>query len=220
MEEQKVLYINLDSRPDRKTHILNELSKIGVSDPLRFAALQMKNGAIGCTMSHIKCLEMAKQEKWEHVMICEDDAVFSDPHTLLQCMRHFRENMKHEKWDVLLIGANNVPPYVKICDHYIRVSNAQTTTCYIVNSHYYDTLISNFREGVLCLMKEPYNKKKYALDIHWKSLQKIHQWFLLIPLTVYQKEDYSNIEERHVDYKSLMLDLDKPWLFKKREWMA
>lgn len=216
---ENVLYINLDTRPDREIHILQELSKIGITLPHRFPAIKMQNGAIGCTMSHIKCLEMAKSKQWSQVMICEDDAVFSNPDVLIRSMHEFQQDMQRQssptQWDVVLIGANNVPPYHKISDHYVRVSNAQTTTCYIVNEHYYDTLIDNFRSGVLRLMKQPSNKRNYAIDIYWKSLQPIHKWYLLIPLTVYQKEDFSNIEDRVVNYKSLMLDLDKPWLFAK-----
>jgi hypothetical protein len=76
-------------------------------------------------------------------------------------------------------------------------------------------LIRNFREGVSKLLRDPTNKRELAIDIYWKPLQIIDRWYLLVPLTVYQKEDYSNIEERAVDYKHLMLDIDKPWLFQR-----
>jgi hypothetical protein len=147
-------------------------------------------------------------------MICEDDAIFSQPDILISSMGKFMESQI--AWDVLLIGANNVPPYEKIGDFCVRVSNAQTTTCYIVSSHYYETLIRNFREGVAKLLRDPTNKREWAIDIYWKQLQIIDKWYLLVPLTVYQKEDYSDIEERSVDYRHLMLDIDKPWLFQRQ----
>jgi hypothetical protein len=36
---------------------------------------------------------------------------------------------------------------------------------------------------------------------------------MLFPFTVVQIEGYSDIENREVDYRGLMLDVDKPWLF-------
>ena len=210
-----VLYINLNHRIDRNQHILLELAKLGIKKPGRFNAIKMQNGAIGCTMSHIKCLEMAKEHGWPYVMICEDDAVFSQPDILLDSARKFLES--NIDWDVLLIGANNVPPYDTIPGGFcIKVNNAQTTTCYIVKQHYYDALIQNMREGVAKFIKNPELKKECAIDIYWKRLQPIGKWYLLTPLTVYQKEDYSDIENRTVDYRHLMLDIDKHWLFQKR----
>ena len=53
-----VLFINLDSRTDRRTHFESQFFKIGFH-PQRFAAIQKARGAIGCSMSHIACMEMA-----------------------------------------------------------------------------------------------------------------------------------------------------------------
>jgi hypothetical protein len=39
---------------------------------------------------------------------------------------------------------------------------------------------------------------------------------MLFPFTVVQCESYSDIEEKIVDYRGLMLDADKPWLFMRR----
>ena len=66
------LYINLTTRPDRKVHIEGQLRGIGLN-PTRFNAIKLKNGRIGCSMSHLKCLQIAKNNNWPYVMICEDD---------------------------------------------------------------------------------------------------------------------------------------------------
>lgn len=36
---------------------------------------------------------------------------------------------------------------------------------------------------------------------------------MIVPLTVVQCDGYSDIENRMVDYRGLMLDKDKKWLF-------
>jgi glycosyl transferase family 25 len=71
-----VMYINLDIRPDRDDHVNRELKKIGVNEPHRFPAIKLENGALGCSMSHLKIIEEAKKNKLDHVLIVEDDIAF------------------------------------------------------------------------------------------------------------------------------------------------
>lgn len=212
---QYIFYINLDERTDRLKHVQSEMAKLGVSGE-RVRAIKMPDGAIGCTMSHIKCLELAKERGWPHVFICEDDIFFLKPDLLKSNLLKFSEN-KSIDWDVVIVGGNNCPPYKCISDYCIKVSNNQTTTGYIVKSHYYDTLIHNFRQSARHLLKEPSKRKLYALDIYWKSLQQNGNWYMITPPTVVQMDDFSNIEGRYVSYSGLMLDLDKEWLVKKRQ---
>ena len=78
---QHTFYINLESRKDRLEEVQVELSKIGVVGE-RFNAIETKTGSIGCTMSHIRCLELAKERCYEQIFICEDDICFLDPEFL------------------------------------------------------------------------------------------------------------------------------------------
>jgi hypothetical protein len=211
-----ILYINLDSRPDRLKHVQNEMNKLGVIGE-RVVAIKMPDGAVGCTMSHIKCLELAKARGWTHVFICEDDILFLNPGVLKENLLKFSEN-KEIDWDVVIIGGNNCPPYERIADYCIKVYNNQTTTGYIVKSHYYDTLIANFRESAKYLLREPAKRKQYAIDIYWKRLQTGGKWYMITPPTVVQADSYSDIEGRKVNYSGLMLDLDKEWLVTKQQF--
>jgi GR25 family glycosyltransferase involved in LPS biosynthesis len=199
-------YINLDSRPDRKIHVEEQLKLIGIN-AIRFNAIKLPNGALGCSMSHLKCLETAKLHKWSHLLIVEDDIKFIYPELLKNQLNSFLKN--HKSWDVVLIGGNNVPPYTKVDDTCIKVSSCQTTTGYLVNGHYYDKLIENFRTGIKKLISFPDQHRIYAIDKFWFALQKQDSWYLIIPLTVTQREDYSDIEKRPTNYSHVMLDLDK-----------
>lgn len=204
-------FINLEQRPDRLEHATSEFKKMKIN-PVRVNAVKTKNGAVGCTLSHIKCLEMAKKADYDYVFICEDDITFLQPFVLKNHLEVFASHTELE-WDVCIIGGNNVPPYRQVSEFFVQVFNCQTTTGYIAKKHYYDTLISNFRESVKNLMKEPDNKKMYALDIYWKRLQQEGKWFMIIPPTVTQYENFSDIEERDTNYDHLMLDMNKDWLF-------
>ena len=210
-----ILYINLDGRPDRLKHVQNEMDKMQIIGE-RVAAIKMPDGAVGCTMSHIKCLELAKTRGWPYVFICEDDILFLNPDVLKENLLKFSENREID-WDVVIIGGNNCPPYERIADYCIRVYNCQTTTGYIVKSHYYDSVIANFRESASNLLREPSKRKMLALDIYWKRLQNSGKWYMITPPTVVQVDNYSDIEGRKVNYSGLMLDLDKEWLFKKHK---
>ena len=206
-------YINLASRPDRKQHVEVQLNLIGINAD-RFNAIKLPNGALGCSMSHLKCLEIAKENSWPHLLIVEDDIKFLDPELLKSQLNKFLSN--HKSWDVVLIGGNNIPPYTKIDDTCVKITSCQTTTGYLVNSHYFETLIENFRTGINKLIKSPEQHISYAIDKHWFQLQKRDNWFLIIPLTVTQREDYSDIEKRSTNYTNVMTDLDKEWLFNKQ----
>jgi hypothetical protein len=81
-----------------------------------------------------------------------------------------------------------------------------------VKRHYYDTLIANIREGLQLLMRNPEKHVMYAIDKWWFQLQQKDTWYLIIPLTVTQREDYSDIEKKRTNYTWLMTDLDKPFL--------
>ena len=210
-------YINLLSRPDRKQHVENQLKTIGINAQ-RFNAIKMQNGAIGCSMSHLKIIETAKNNDWDHVLIVEDDILFTNPSKFIDHFNKFLSNYKD--FDVLLIAGNNLPPYTKIDDTCVQVTHCQTTTGYLVQKHYYDILIKNYKDGILHLMKEPTNHRLYAIDKYWFNLQSLHKWYLITPLTVTQREDYSDIEKRPTNYTPAMLDLDKVAFIQRQKDIA
>ena len=119
-----------------------------------------------------------------------------------------------KKFDVILLAGNNVPPYTRIDDSCVKVTRCQTTTGYIVKQHYYDKLIANIKEGIGKLLREPEKHVLYAIDKYWFQLQEIDTWLLVTPLTVTQREDYSDIEKRPTNYTRAMIDLDKEEFFK------
>jgi GR25 family glycosyltransferase involved in LPS biosynthesis len=207
-------FINLDHRTDRKQHVEKQLRSIGISTPVRFSAIKLPNGAIGCGVSHLRCLEHARDNAWDHVLIVEDDIQFLDPTLFVNQMNACLHNQK--EWDVLLLAGNNVPPYREIDTTCVQVSFCQTTTGYLVKNHYFETLINNIRSGISHLIREPNNSIMYAIDKFWILLQRQDKWLLIVPLTVTQREDYSDIEKMPTNYKRVMTSLDKEWMFKKK----
>ncbi len=205
-ENINIMYINLASRTDRNENVQKELKKIGVDSPERFNAIKLEDGAVGCSMSHLKCIEHAKKNNYEYVFICEDDIEFLNPDQFLNQLQLFLNSAI--AWDVVLVAGNNMLPYLPVNDTCIKILNCQTTTGYIVNSKYYDTLINNYKTGIQNLLKEPTNNE-YKIDKYWFKLQRQDNWYLIIPLTIVQREDYSDIEKKVTNFRKYMLDYNK-----------
>ena len=136
----------------------------------------------------------------------EDDIMFLNPRIFIQNINNFL--LKHDNFDVLLIAGNNMGEYIRIDDNCVKISHCKTTTGYLVKKHYYNKLIDNLKTGIQHFMNTNL-KLQYAIDQYWSKLQCVDNWYLLTPLTVSQKPDYSDIEKKTINYNYVMLDLDK-----------
>jgi len=202
-------YINLDCRQDRKIYVEDQLNKIGIKAQ-RCKAIKLENGSIGCSLSHLNCLQFALDNNWDHVLIVEDDITFLLPELFIKQINSFLEN--NNDWDVLLLGGNVIPPYKEVNKYCVKVEKCQTTTGYLVKKHYYQILIENIKIGLNYLIKNPELHSLYAIDKFWFTLQQRDKWYLIIPLTVVQKPGYSDIEKKNTNYQALMKDLNKVYL--------
>ena len=198
-----VYYINLTERPDRRVAVENELYKLNWNYE-RFNAIKVKDGRVGCSMSHYKLLEMAKKNDLDYIVIVEDDIMFTKPEQYSEMLELFiRSNMDY---DVFLLAGNIRPPFTKINGNLLKITKAWTAAGYIVKKHYYDKLLANFKEGITKLMANPEQHHLYAVDSYWHKLQETDNWFILMPRTVTQRPNYSTIEKRFTDYNRLLLD--------------
>ena len=204
MTSQQHLYINLKSRKDRNTETIRELKSIGLK-PNRFEAIKHDKGIIGCTKSHLEAIKLARTNDWPYVAIFEDDVKFLKPKATRKLMNKYADS-RFLSYDVLLLGGNNAGKYDRISKDLIKVSKVFTTTAYIVKKHYYDTLIENLQEAYDLLVAND-GDRQYSLDVWWHRLQEQDTWLMLTPLNVVQRADYSDIEDRDVDYEKIMRKL-------------
>ena len=202
MFQNNTIYINLDHRTDRNESIKKELSKIGIDNPKRFPAIKTEMGIVGCCLSHMRCIQEAMQKDLDYICIFEDDIIIKRPELLMRKVKKLINN----DWDCLLLSGNNFKPYVEYED-YIKVSKCFCLSSYIIKKHYYQTYLDNLNEGLKLLLKS--GDRQYSLDYYNHKLQREDTWYLLTPVCIYQKEDYSDIENCNVDYKDLMLNYDK-----------
>jgi glycosyl transferase family 25 len=200
-----ILYINLEHRPDRKEHILREIRKIDplVSKTHRIHAIHdLRNGALGCTQSHIKALELFIENKeWNTCLILEDDFTFISKfiHEINNSIAYLINNSPN--FDVILLstsihGLLTTPtgdPVIK------KVIESQTASGYIVSRKYANILIENFRESSGLMIKNG-KKHEFCLDQYWKRLMPNDNWYTYKDRIGYQYTSYSDIEKKIVKY--------------------
>jgi glycosyl transferase family 25 len=186
----KVVYINLDERKDRNEHMKHVTSCFS-EKVTRFSAIKDTPGSIGCMKSHIGVLELAIQNKWKNLLVLEDDAVWNRLHEGYITLRELSSN----EYDVIVLGGTCVKRDGN------KLISCKTTVGYLINSHYYSTLLENFKEGLESL-KQTHDVEMYAVDAYWQRLQSRDNWFILYPCLIYQRSDYSNICNSFQDYKS------------------
>jgi GR25 family glycosyltransferase involved in LPS biosynthesis len=57
----------------------------------RFNAIKLANGRVGCSMSHLRCLQLAKDRNYDHLLICEDDTTFLTGNSGLDSIMKYSE---------------------------------------------------------------------------------------------------------------------------------
>lgn len=189
----KVVYINLEKRPDRNSH-MQEITKTFGDKVIRFNAIEDSPGYLGCSASHIGVLEIAIQNNWKNVLIFEDDIQWNKFQNNYLRLEFLANNYDY---DVIALGGVSI-----IKQSNDKLISAQTASGYLVCNKYYKKLLDNFKEGYE-LLKTTNQYGIYALDQYWKPLQSKGNWYIISnPCMIYQKPDYSDIENMIVDYRS------------------
>jgi len=193
INRQKILYINLDSRKDRREHI--EKLLCDMPNVERVSAIKDEDGYIGCAKSHILCLQIALARRYESVIILEDDFMFHDNHNFNNI------ELPLFDYDIFLL-CNRIKKHKKINDKFIRVKEASWTTGYIIKKSMYNSLIQNLKDGIDERMKNKHHNNK--LDIYWNKLWENEEYKCISHNYIFatQKEGYSDIMKTQKKYSS------------------
>jgi GR25 family glycosyltransferase involved in LPS biosynthesis len=181
-----IFYINLDHRADRRSEIENELDAKRLSYE-RFTAVRHETiGGVGCGRSHVGVLKLAKERGYKRILVLEDDFMFTTESL------DIINKLDDVAFDVCLLSCNLLDS-VESSEYpfLLRVLDAQTTSGYIINSHYYDKLIKVF-EDAIPKFEETNHHWLYAIDIAWKVLQKCDTWYCFNPRIGRQRPSYSD----------------------------
>ena len=180
---QNILYINLEKRKDKKDFTEKQLKKINRT-AIRIDAIDhtdlidKKERALGCTYSHIKALEYAIENKYENVLILEDDSEFITdkveldlPEDTIMVYLSWKVFRKTDTDVTLVNGLNRIKNAV-LCNAYFLPSRAAILTVY-------NTIVTS--------------ERKYPIDLMYKDLiQKTMPCYAVYPPPVIQVVDFTS----------------------------
>jgi GR25 family glycosyltransferase involved in LPS biosynthesis len=193
----KAFCINLDRRPERYEEAKSEFEKHGLvverisgvdgnPDNLQTKILP---GHVGCVLSHVKILKKAKEENLNNVLVFEDDVVFCDD---LQEKFNIFVKQLPEDWDMIYFGGNhNNIPLEMVSENIGHAKKTYTTHAYAIKDTIYDFAIK-----VL-------SKVQYEVDVNYSLLQQSFNCYVFRPHLAWQRDGYSDILNKNVDYSFL-----------------
>lgn len=189
MKIDHIFYINLDHRTDRNAEIQKELDNQGFENYERFPAIHHATiGGVGCGRSHAQVLKLAKERGYKCIMILEDDFMFTESPEKIKSMLSKIDDLE---FDVCLLSYHLLEKEDTKFDYLIKIKKAQTTSGYIINSHYYDKLINAFEKASKKFEETNYHWL-YAIDIAWNILQEIDNWYAFKPRLGKQRPSHSD----------------------------
>lgn len=196
----KIYCINLDKRRDRWESASLEFDKFnlkvervsgieGKSLNLEFPP-EIKEGAVGCALSQLFTIKLAKQNNLDNFLLLEDDISFSED--LNQNFFKIKEEIP-EDWDMLYLGGQHFHGMnlQKITDHVYKCE-------YTLAAHsvaFKNTVYDRFIEKLVDITK--------PCDVHYAESHKEINAYVIIPHLTWQRNSYSDIENTQVDYSFL-----------------
>jgi glycosyl transferase family 25 len=194
----KIFYINLDRRTDRRTEIENELTTFELPFE-RFPAIERNPGIVGCGLSHLAVYKIAKERGYKNILIFEDDFYFlMDKQAFEQELTQFFDSKI--EYNVCML-AYNVTEDAEVPGHPFlrRILTGQSAAAYIVNENYYDTLIALY-EWALPLLEQTGQHWIYSNDQCWKSLQPRDNWYYFVNRIGRQRNGFSDNANQYMEY--------------------
>jgi GR25 family glycosyltransferase involved in LPS biosynthesis len=196
----KVYCVNLNRRPDRWEKVCKEFERIGIDEVERYEAIDGKEfdwttikynpnllvGELGLIETHINLIKEAKEKNYKSVLIFEDDVYFTSEFDKLdEYMAALPTN-----WDMIYLGGNHSygPIPLNVNDKILKLTKTFTTHCIAIKDTLYDTIIA-MTEG-----------RKKQIDVYYADLQNIYNVYGFTPNMALQTIDYSDIQNKHVNY--------------------
>ncbi len=196
----KAYCINLKRRQDRWKKCLMEFKKHNLDDIERYQAIDGKlydwssttynknllKGELGILETHINIITEAVENGYSSIVILEDDVYFTPEIAKLEEYL----NDVPEDWDMIHLGGNhtygNIPDM--ITDKIMRLNNTFATEGVIIRNTLFQTIL------------EITKNREHQIDKYYSILQKTNNIYGCYPNITLQKIDYSDIQNKVVDY--------------------
>lgn len=186
----KIYIINLDHRSDKYLETVSELTKLQV--PLdkveRFSAILSKEW--GCTASHLEVLKNSIKNKYNNILVLEDDFKLTSLHEKHKdnINKFFKDKYDY---DICFVGCHVSCRYIEKDDLLYQIKARCTTTVgYFLSKNGMEKLLPIW-EKALPKLKETGNDGLYACDMSWQCIQGDKKIFLFKNKIGYQRPQSS-----------------------------
>jgi GR25 family glycosyltransferase involved in LPS biosynthesis len=197
-----IYVINLKHREDRRNHIISELKKIECSPYNIIEAInghvlpnttRLTHGALGLVKTYLKIYDVWKENNDGSICLIEDDCVFLE--NFNNDLETFLENTPKD-WEILYFGGNhNYHMGYKtdeINSYCIKLNNTFSNHCLVMKNYVFQELI----EIIISM--------EFEVDVAMTILQKKYNAYCTSTKITNQLVNYSDIENRVVDYNWLI----------------
>lgn len=184
----KIYYINLDRRQDRRKACEEQLAKYNITAE-RVTAFDTASlgisGAIGCHKSHVEVLKDAYKNGYNKILLLEDDIVFTkdfDNFSSIPSPDSFH-------WEMLYFGATVMKRPIIIDEYFMQLTKA------------YAAHAIGFTWDMIELILEKAVNPHDNIDVlyssfHTKNICMAYRK----PLIIQKPDEWSDIEQRIVNY--------------------
>lgn len=192
--------INLDDRKDRWIECQKEFSKFNLSVE-RISAIkgsgmnldfptEIKEGAVGCALSQLFTLKLAKQNNLNSFLLLEDDIEFDVD--INSKFNSFYREIPND-WDMIYLGGQHYHGMnlLKITDNIYKCEYTLCAHSVIFKNTIYDRFIDKLID-----ITKP-------CDVHYAESHKEINAYVIIPHLTWQRKSYSDIENAEVHYEFL-----------------
>jgi len=187
--------INLNRRQDKWRVCQNEFNKHSLNVE-RYEAIDghiakyssvVSKGVLGCALSHLGIVEIAKRDGLNTVLILEDDVEFEEG-----LNEKFVERYKEvpKDWDMLYLGGNHNAREItnRFSPHLLKIHNTNATHAYALKSTVFDAIIERMEYINL------------PVDIIYKEIQRKVNSYCFSPRLAWQRPGLSDVLDVMVDY--------------------
>jgi GR25 family glycosyltransferase involved in LPS biosynthesis len=201
----RVYYINLERRTDRRKHVDEQLMKFKLGaarvvaqdgnllewhQNLGLASKYWNKGALGYCLSYQNAIADALQNGFQRILVMDDDAVLTD--NFLEILQKAYETLPDD-WHMLYLAANHNKDSMptdaeRVGPHLFRMKGSVGSHAIIFNRPSFETIL-NFASS-------PYG----PLDVFFSVYQQICPCYITYPGLATQMPGRSDIIDQTVDY--------------------
>jgi GR25 family glycosyltransferase involved in LPS biosynthesis len=136
---EKIVYINLKGRPDRRIHMEELFNGEGI-EAERFEGIENKIGWVGCTKSHLQILKDFRDSSLNNILIFEDDVYF------IKNYKTYLDFKLDFDFDMLFFGIKNPKWVDKKIYNFQRTTRGIRTHMYCVQKQCVNFLIEKIEK--------------------------------------------------------------------------